>query len=230
MPKASSAAPTTFLGAGRAAPQYRPGPQIFGDRERRLYRLGMRDVANAAPMRLGIIGDAAPSQASSPSAGGSRPAIIRNRLDLPAPFGPARTSAPPLASWNERLRRKSCARRERRPSPRPKTQPSAPRPLGRSLAGKSFRGKAGIRNGGHWGWPPLSSATADTVPEVGGSGSLAGDPCPNRYRRNMATLCPRSPSRRPSSARSVSSRCDRPNDPGCPIPPQRRLHPTNPAK
>ena len=58
-------------------------------------RDGRRDArprAGSVPRRL------SPSSAISPSAGSRRPASMRRRLVLPAPFGPVSVSAPPASS------------------------------------------------------------------------------------------------------------------------------------
>ena len=85
---------------GVAAEEAGPEGEVLGDGELRLDGVEVAGVGDAP--RRGRRGRAArPSIATRPEAG-RRPASARSSVDLPAPFGPRRTSVSPGASAKDR--------------------------------------------------------------------------------------------------------------------------------
>jgi hypothetical protein len=85
-----------------------------------------------------------------------------------------------------------------------------------------------MRSGDHCPAAAESARCRFECRRLGGSGLLVGDPCPNRYTRTAETHILRP---YPAAGRANYFVVPRFSCPDLmPVPPQRQLHPTNPAK
>ena len=81
--------------------QRRPKAQDFARRHDRLHRVLMADIVEAGRCPAMSAATGAPPHSRRPAAGASKPPTSRNKLVLPLPLAPVRTSAPPAGRQNE---------------------------------------------------------------------------------------------------------------------------------